>query len=67
MNLCSLYALQDILPHLDLHCWSSFAQALTLFRQYSLSVDDLLTRTDVKIMDFLKLFECHYGKKMLHS
>ena len=61
-NLFSLYALQDILPPLDLHCWSLFVQASTLFRQYSLSVDDL-TRADEKIMEFLKLFESHYGKE----
>ena len=61
-NLFLLYALQDILSPLDLHGWSLFVQVSTLFRQYLLSVDDL-TRADEKIMEFLKLFESHYGKE----
>ena len=40
-NIYSLYALHDVLPAVDLKCWSLFVQASILLRQYSISQADL--------------------------
>ena len=62
-NVCSLYALNDVLPTQDLHCWSLFVQASILLRQYSISEVDL-DAADSKLLEFCRAFETCYSKEV---
>ena len=61
-NIYSLYALHDVLPAVDLKCWSLFVQASILLRQYSISQADL-NDADLKLFEFCTVFEAQYVKE----